>query len=139
MSSVTQYQSLLLEYTPRPITSEREYRRALKYLDQYMQPKPGKARAQLLDLIATLVSDYEDKHHADPLNDLSPGELLSFLIEQRGLTRAELARLTDIPRQKITNAINGTRSLSKSHAIKLAEFFKLRPAAFVADTSSGTG
>lgn len=134
MSTMTDYQALLVEYTPRAITSEREHRRALKYLEENMEPHPSKAKALLLDLIATLVADYEEKHQHAALPDLPPGELLAFLIEQRGITRAELARQTDIPRQKITNAINGTRPLSKGHAIKLAEFFKLEPSAFVEAT-----
>lgn len=129
MATMTEYQALLVEYTPRPITSEREYRRALKYLEEHMEPHPARSKALLLDLIATLVADYEEKRF--PLPELPPGELLECLIGQRGITRAELARQTEIPRQKITNAITGTRPLSKAHAIALAEFFKLRPSAFV--------
>lgn len=128
---MTDYQTLLIEYTPRPITSEKEYRRATKYMEANMEPHPPKAKALLLDLIATLIADYEEKGRHFEVPDGSPGELLAFLLEQRAMTRAELARQTDIPRQKITNAINGTRALSKGHAIKLAEFFKLKPSAFV--------
>ena len=42
---MTDYQTLLLEYTPRPITSEREYRRALKYVEANMEPHLPKAKA----------------------------------------------------------------------------------------------
>ena len=129
MATMTEYQSLLLDFTPRPIDSEREYQRALKYIDRNMEPQLPKAKALLLDLLATLVADYEEKHF--PLPDMAPGELLQFLIEERRMTQAELARQTGIPRQKISNAINGTGPLSKGNAIKLAEFFKLRPSAFV--------
>jgi HTH-type transcriptional regulator/antitoxin HigA len=131
-ATMTDYQALLLEYTPRPITTEREYRRALKYVETNLEPHPPKAKALLLDLLATLIADYEDREQHFQVPDAAPGELLAFLIEQRGITRAELARQTDVPRQKITNAINGTRPLSKGHAIKLAEYFKLKPSAFVA-------
>ena len=132
MSDMTEYQMLLVEYTPRPIRSQREYRRAFKYMEQNMVPHPAKAQALLMDLIATLLADYEEQSQHFLAADLSPGELLAYLIQERGITRAELARAIDIPRQKITNAINGTRALSKSHAIKLAEYFKLLPSAFVA-------
>ncbi|MBI3466959.1 MAG: helix-turn-helix domain-containing protein [Planctomycetes bacterium] len=129
MATLTDYQSLLLDFTPRPITSEREYRRVLRYIERHMEPHPPKSTAMLLDLLATLVADYEERNC--PLPELSPGDLLAFLIEQRGITRAELARQVGIPRQRITNAINGARPLSKGNAIKLAEFFKLQPAAFL--------
>jgi HTH-type transcriptional regulator / antitoxin HigA len=130
-TAMTDYQALLVEYTPRPITSAREYRRALKYMETHMEPRPPKAQGMLLDLIATLIADYEEREGHFEVPDAPPGELLAYLIEQRGITRAELARRTGIPRQKITNAIHGTRPLSKGHAIKLAEFFQLRPATFV--------
>jgi HTH-type transcriptional regulator/antitoxin HigA len=126
---LTTYQSLLVDFTPRPINSQREYKRVLEYIEENMEPHPPKDKALLLDLLSTLVADYEENRY--PIPDLEPPELLKFLINERGVTRAELARQTRIPRQKITNAINGTRALSKGNAIKLAEFFKLRPSAFV--------
>jgi HTH-type transcriptional regulator/antitoxin HigA len=126
---LTAYQNLLVDFSPRPIKSEREYKRVLKYIEQNMEPNPPRDKAQLLDLLAALAADYEEQRF--PVPDLKPGELLKFLIDERGITRAELARQTGIPRQKITNAITGTRPLSKGNAIKLAEFFKLRPSAFI--------
>jgi HTH-type transcriptional regulator/antitoxin HigA len=125
MSTLTEYQSLLMDFSPRPITNEREYRRALKYLEKNIEPTPSKAKAMLLDLLATVVADYEEKRH--PLPDMQPGELLEFLLDQRDLSRAELGRQAGIPRQKITNAINETTPLSKGNAIKLAEYFQLQP------------
>jgi len=126
---LTTYQALLVDFTPRPIKSEREYKRVLNYIEQHAEPHPPKDKAVLMDLLAALAADYEEKRF--PMPDLTSGELLKFLIDERGITRAELARQTGIPRQKITNAINGTRPLSKGNAIKLAEFFKLRPSAFI--------
>jgi HTH-type transcriptional regulator/antitoxin HigA len=126
---LTTYQSLLVDFTPRPIHSLREYKRVLEYIEENMEPHPPKDKALLLDLLSTLVADYEE--HRYPIPDLTPAELLKFLINERGITRAELARRTGIPRQKITNAINGSGALSKGNAIKLAEFFKLRPSAFI--------
>jgi antitoxin component HigA of HigAB toxin-antitoxin module len=129
MATMTEYQSLLMDFTPRPIVNEREYRRALRYLEHKMEPRPTKAKAMLLDLLATLVSDYEEKRFPAP--DMRPGKLLQLLLDQRGMTRAELGRQADVPRQKITNLINGSTHLSKGNAIKLAGIFKLQPSAFI--------
>jgi HTH-type transcriptional regulator/antitoxin HigA len=129
MATLTEYQSLLMDFTPRPITNKREYRRVLRYLENNIVSRPPKAKAMLLDLLATLVAVYEETRF--PVQEMQPGELLQFLLDQRGMTRAELGRQADIPRQKITNAINGTTPLSKANAIKLAEFFKLQPSAFI--------
>ena len=47
--SMTAYQTLLLDFTPRPIRTVREYRRALAFVEQHMQPHPPKAEAELLE------------------------------------------------------------------------------------------
>ena len=127
--SMTAYQTLLVDFTPRPIRSMREYRRALAFIEQHMQPRPPKAEAQLLELLSTLVMDYESRTYPDP--DVSPGEMLAHLIEARGVTRAETARATGIPRGTITSAISGNRGISKANAVALAAYFHVSAAVFL--------
>ena len=38
MSTLTSYQSLLLDYEPRPIRSEAAYRKALRHVEKLMRP-----------------------------------------------------------------------------------------------------
>ena len=127
--TMTTYQSLLLDFTPRPIRTEREYRRALGFIDKHMQPHPPKAEGELLELLSTLVADYEEKTHSAA--DVSPGEMLNHLIEARGITKAELARATGIPRATITSVIAGNRGISKQSAVKLGAYFHVSPALFL--------
>ena len=134
MATMTAYQSLLLDFTPRPISSEREYRRVLRYIERHMEPHPPKAKGELLELLSTLVAQYESTRFPSP--EVSVADLLEHLIEARGETRADLARATGIPRATITNVIRGRRGLSKANALALGEYFGLHPATFLVGAES---
>jgi HTH-type transcriptional regulator/antitoxin HigA len=127
--AMTTYQSLLLDFTPRPIRTAREYRRALSFIEQHMRPHPPKAESELLELLSTLVMDYESRTF--PAGDVSAGEMLAHLIDARGVTKAEVARVTGIPRATITSAISGHRGISKAVAVALANYFHVSPAVFL--------
>lgn len=118
---MTTYQSLLVEYEPRPIRSESEHRRALRQIERLMSAPAGREASQLLELLSTLIEQYESREYPTPQN--SPREMLEHYLENRGLTRAELARVTGIPRSVITNVLSGRRAVSKTTARRLAEYF----------------
>jgi HTH-type transcriptional regulator/antitoxin HigA len=132
-TATEEYRSLVSDFLPRPIRSEREYRRALAYIDQHIQPKLPKAQGMFLELLATLVAQYESQMYPAP--EASPADVLEHLIDERGLTNAELARATGIPRQTITNIVKGDRGISKANAIKLAKYFQVSPELFLAKIS----
>jgi HTH-type transcriptional regulator/antitoxin HigA len=127
-AALTEYQSLLVEVAPRPIRSEREHRRALGQIERLMTPEPNRQRSEMIDLLATLIEQYESARHPTPTR--SPRDLLSHLLENHGLTRAELARQTGIPRSAITNILAGRRGISKQNARRLATYFKVDVGAF---------
>ncbi len=128
-ATLTPYQSLLVEFVPRPIRSEREHRRALRQIERLMTAPPGREKGELIDLWATLIEQYEAAEFPTPKN--SPRELLSHYLETRGLTRAALARQTGIPRSVITNVLSGRRDISKADARRLAKFFRVPVGAFI--------
>ena len=45
MPTLTSYQSLLLDYEPRPIRSEAAYRKALRHVEKLMRPHLPRPRA----------------------------------------------------------------------------------------------
>jgi HTH-type transcriptional regulator/antitoxin HigA len=128
-ATLTTYQSLLVEFVPRPIRSEREHRRALRQIERLMTAHPGRAKSELIDLWATLIEQYEATELPTPKK--SPRELLLHYLETRGLTRAALARQAGIPRSVITNVLSGRRDISKADARRLAKFFRVAVGAFI--------
>jgi HTH-type transcriptional regulator/antitoxin HigA len=126
---------LLLEYLPKPIKSEQEYQHAVAQLETLLTPRPGAARSQLIELLSTLIEQYESRQHPTP--NVPPGEMLAHLLEARGIKAAELGRQTGIPPATISNVVSGRRGISKNNAVALAKFFGVSPAVFVTETGDG--
>ena len=119
----TTYKGLLQEIVPRPIASERSYKRTLGQIEHLMR-KPKKTRAEddMIELLATLVEQYEIRRgYADPM--LSPRDRLAGLMEARRMTQTELALAAGVPRTAINEVLAGKRAISKTNAVRLAKFF----------------
>lgn len=57
------------------------------------------------------------------IDAIHPGEHLAEELEALGLSAAELARKMNVPTNRITQILNGTRSITGDTALRLAHFF----------------
>ena len=84
--------SLLDFSTPHVLRNAKEYRAAVSEIDRLLDadPKRGTPEYERLEFLSVLVEAYEDEH--DPLDESggSPQSVVAFMLEQRGLTRADL-------------------------------------------------
>lgn len=129
-NSDSSYTDLLVQYVPRVIRDDQEHRRALCKIDELMAiENPTEDQQNILDLLVETVERYEEQKLPTP--DLSPHELLDHLIEVRNITKAELARSTSICRSSLTDIVAGRRAISKTNAVKLADYFGVNPALFI--------
>jgi HTH-type transcriptional regulator / antitoxin HigA len=114
------YQRLLGEALPVVIRTEQEYRRLLHITKQLME-KPEERiteeEGRLLELLSVLVEEYEDRMH--PLPKAQPHKMLAYLLEDRGMKPSDL--WTVLPKSRVSEIINGKRSISKSQAKALAD------------------
>ena len=124
------YARLLTRTLPRVIHSEREYGRLLAEAETLMDKGDGRTAEEdaLLELVVSLIEDYEAKQHALP--DASPREMLIHLMEKRGLKRADLLGIFK-SRGYVSDVINGKRAISKRHARELAEFLGVSAELFI--------
>ena len=135
-TTMTTYQALLHEYTPRPIRTEAAYKKALRQIDELMsRPKLSRAESELLEVLATLVEQYESIEHPTPASP--PDRMLAHLIEAKEVTQAAVARATGIPRSTISAVLAGRRQISKANVTKLAAYFGVSPAVFLAPARTG--
>jgi HTH-type transcriptional regulator / antitoxin HigA len=93
----------------KPIKSERDYRRALKEIDQLMDAKPNTPQGDALDVLVTLVEKWEEEHHA--IEAPNPVAALEFVMEQRGLSRRDLEPYIG-SRARVAEILNHKRSLT---------------------------
>jgi HTH-type transcriptional regulator/antitoxin HigA len=93
----------------RILKNEADYEAALAEIEKIMvSPRPD---ADRLELLALLVSDYEDKNY--PIYMPDPVEAITFRMEQMGLTRKDLERYIG-SRSKVSEVMSGKRRLSLS-------------------------
>jgi antitoxin HigA-1 len=58
---------------------------------------------------------------------IHPGETLAGELEELGMTAAELARVLHVPSSRITQIINGQRSITANSALRLGRWFGTGP------------
>jgi HTH-type transcriptional regulator / antitoxin HigA len=124
------YLKLVLSFPLRPLRSDADLDRAVAMVDALTDRKelaPGEA--DYLESLGRLIEDYEAEH--DPLPTMSPVEALRYLLEENGLTQAELCAQTSLPVATISEVLNGKRGISPRVRQALAERFKVSPALFV--------
>lgn len=93
----------------RPIRTDADHAAALRRIDELMDAEAGTREADELDVLATLVEAYEDRHV--PIADPDPLAAIQFRMEQLGLSRKDLEPLLG-SRGRVSEVLNGRRALS---------------------------
>lgn len=101
----------------RPIKTEKDYKSVLKQIEQLFNAAPGTPEGDRLEVLATLVEAYEDKHYNIGRPD--PVEAILYHLESRGLTRRALEPFIG-SRARISEILNRRRSLSLKMIRKLS-------------------
>lgn len=129
----TNYETLLQEFVPRPISSQRAYQRTLNQIDGLIRKvKRTRAEDDLLELLATLVEQYEIRQ-GYTVPELSPRDRLAGLIEARELTQTDVSRMSQVPRTSINEILAGRRGISKTNAVRLAKYFGVSAEEFISE------
>jgi len=126
--SPKKYGGLLARTLPKVIETDRElehFSEALESLDRLERPLAPEEK-MLEALLAQLISDYDERIE---LPALPPHKTIVFLMEQRGLSQADLLPVFG-SRSVASDVINGKREPSKNHIRRLSEFFRLSPEIF---------
>jgi HTH-type transcriptional regulator/antitoxin HigA len=112
------------------IATAEEHERMLGEVEKLMDEGEHRTAEEdaALDLMVRLIKDYEEEHH--PLGDPSPHEMLVYLMEQRSLKQADLLPIFK-SRGYVSDVVNAKRAISKAHAKRLAEFFKVSADLFI--------
>lgn len=106
--------SALLDFSkPHVLRNSREYRAAVREIDELLDadPKRGSEAYDRLEFLSVLVEAYEDEH--DPIDETggSPQTVVAFMLEQKGMTRADLHALMG-GKARVSEFFAGKRRLS---------------------------
>lgn len=95
---------------PRPIRTERDYRAAVKRIDELVV-RPDAESNDELDLLTILVMAYEAEQVPD--EPMEPIAYLKASMDNRGLAQTDLARLLGSS-SRAAEVLGGKRDLSKA-------------------------
>jgi len=93
----------------KPIRTEGDYEAALNEVGRLWGAKSGTPEGDRLEVLATLIEAYEDKHF--PMDPPDPIEAIKFRMEQQGMTRKDLEPLIGT-RTRVAEVLNRRRGLS---------------------------
>ncbi|MEK7335478.1 MAG: transcriptional regulator [Candidatus Binatota bacterium] len=102
----------------KPIRTEADYKAALAEIERLWGAPAGTPQGDRLDILATLVDDYEDEHY--PMDPPDPIEAIKFRMEQQGLTRKNLEGILGT-RTRVAEVLNRRRGLSINMIRRLHE------------------
>jgi HTH-type transcriptional regulator/antitoxin HigA len=74
-------------------------------------------------VLSNLVGVYEDKRF--PIPAITPVEAFQFLMEENGLSRAEMGEIIGSRQNRVTEILNGKRELSKEQIARLSARFRV--------------
>jgi len=112
------------------IRNERDYDAAIAQMNALLDEIGTDERHPLyglLDTLATLVHDYEERHHALP--NVTGVDMLRFLMDEHGLAQRDLREIGS--QGVISEILSGKRKLNVRQIRALAERFHVSPAVFV--------
>ena len=93
----------------KPIKTKKDYEAALKEIDRLYSAVPGTREGDRLEVLATLVEAYEEKHHRIMPPD--PIDAINFYMESRGLTRRDMEQYIG-SRARVSEVLNRKRALT---------------------------
>ncbi len=129
LSSNLNYLELLSTFPPRPIANEEDFNKTQKIIDTLIDKGELTPDEQdYLSVLGSLIRDYEDINLTLP--KLNPVELIQALLDDASLQIQDLNFIfgNEITVSKI---LTNQQELTLSQIKKLAEFFKISPAAFL--------
>ena len=99
--------------TVRPVRSEEDYEAALARIDELMDAEPNTPEDDELDVLVSLVEQYEENHY--PIDPPDPIAAIEFRMDQAGLTQRDLVPYIG-SRAKVSEVLTGKRAITMAMA-----------------------
>lgn len=98
----------------KPIRTEKDYRAAMKRLDELiaLDPKKGSSAFDELDIISTLAEAYENQHY--PIEAPDPIQAIKYIMEEKGLSQKDMVKYFGGNKSLVSSVLAKKREMSKS-------------------------
>ncbi|MFY9620884.1 MAG: hypothetical protein WAM70_02680 [Pyrinomonadaceae bacterium] len=124
------YKRLLSQTMPVIIETEDENERMLEVIEKIMDKgeRLSPEEEKLLKLLTRLVEDFEERYYHP--RDATPLEVLQHLMESREVKPTHLWEVFG-SKGIASEVLNGKRSISKTHAKALSDYFRVPADLFI--------
>ena len=125
------YLSLCQRYVPRPLHDAADYAAARQAIEPLVgfEDRLTAEQADYLEAVSSFIEAFDLVAVKWP--EGKPADTLRFLIEQRGMTAADLSRLLGTDRSLGPKILRGERRLTVDHVRILARHFQVEPSLFL--------
>jgi HTH-type transcriptional regulator / antitoxin HigA len=127
------YLRLIHEFPLCPFRTDGGYEAAAAILDRLAVRPEGSlspGEQAYMETLTLLVQAYDDERIKIATRRMAPVEVLAYLMEQSGMTDAQLGELLG-NRPLVSLIKHGHRGLSKTHIRLLSEHFRVEPGLFL--------
>lgn len=119
-----EYEGLVAMHPPRPLHDAVDERNVEEIVMEMAGHDLSTDQEDYLDLLSDLLVKYQGERGMQPQRvRRRPVERLKYLMEQRGMTAGELAKLLGCSQPLVSLILSGKRNLSKGNVKKLAGRF----------------
>jgi antitoxin component HigA of HigAB toxin-antitoxin module len=125
------YEGLCHFHLPRPIHDRVELDNATELIDAMAGHDLNAEQEDYLDLLSSLVADYEESTSSVRMKKLSPVDALKYLLQENGFNASQLAVLLGVDRSLGAKIVRGKRKLTAEHISKLVKRFAVRAELFL--------
>lgn len=102
----------------KPIRTEEDYQAALEEIERLMDAQPDTPEGDRLDVLATLVEAWEEKHC--PIEEPDPIEAIQHRMEALGMSRKDLETMLG-GRNRVSEVLSRKRPLTINMIRRLSE------------------
>ena len=128
------YLTLVKRHPLTSIRNENELDAAQAAIDALLREDLDDGGKAYLDALSDLVIVYEQEHHA--VAPLPPHELLAHMLEERGMSQADLARTAGLAKATVSDLATGKRPFTVKQMHTVANIFGLPGTLFLPKTAN---
>lgn len=130
-SMPTDYGELCREFLPRPIHDRTGYEHTVEMADVFAghEERMSDGQNDYFDLLCDLIEKYEQATVVRP--KVAAPDLLKHLLEEHGLSGADLSRILGRSANLGPMILRGERKITAAHAVRLGKHFGLSSGAFL--------
>jgi HTH-type transcriptional regulator/antitoxin HigA len=126
------YRQLCDLYLPRPIHDDREEAAATELINALaVFERLNSDQRDYLDALTEFVLSYGQSRAKENHAEATGLDALKYLLEEHGLSGADLARILEGSRNLGSMILRGDRQLTIEHVRKLARYFQVRAEVFI--------